>query len=135
MVARGSEGQGQPAKDQGGDDDIGEGGDPQGGDNDLQEEVVEAECVQGSRHGRDADDVLWIGKRDAEGTFIWQDQNIQDVYLRYLDEGMLTVQVRVTVDLHYAQLGPRVPLGTFLWIWVPFRFPFLSQGPLISNLG
>ena len=69
-----------------------------GGDDDLEEEVVEAECLQGSRHGRDAHDILWIGKRDAEGTFIWRDQNIQDVYVRYLDEGMLTVRVRVTVD-------------------------------------
>ena len=61
--------------------------------------MVEAECIQGSRHGKNADDVLWIGQRDAEDTFIWRDQKIQDVYLRYLDEGMLTLQVRVTVDL------------------------------------
>ena len=60
---------------------------------------MEAECLQGSRHGRDAHDVLWIGKQDAEGTFIWRDQQIQDAYVHYLDKRMLTLHIRVTVDL------------------------------------
>ena len=38
-------------------------------------------------------------RANAEGTFIWRDQQIQDVYVRYQDEGILTLHIRVTVDL------------------------------------
>ena len=55
--------------------------------------------MQGARQGRDALDILWIGKKDEEGTFIWKGKNIQDIYLRYLEEGLLTVHVRCTVNV------------------------------------
>ena len=55
--------------------------------------------MQGARQGRDALDILWIERKDEEGTFIWKGKSIQDIYLRYLDEGLLTVHVRCTVSV------------------------------------
>ena len=56
-------------------------------------------CVQGSSHGKDAEDIIWIGKLDPEGTFMWQGKRIMDLYFRYLNEGLITLQVRCTVDM------------------------------------
>ena len=60
--------------------------------------------MRGSKHGKDAEDVIWIGQIDAEGTFIWQGKSIQDLYVRYLDEGLLTLHVRCTVDVKLKDL-------------------------------
>ena len=85
---------------QGGDVDIGAGGDLLGGDGDQggdDEELIH--WMQGARQGKDAHDVIWIGKRDETGTFLWKGKQIRDIYLRYVNQGLQTVHVRATVDV------------------------------------
>ena len=110
LVGLGVDGQGETEKpvQEGGDDDFNH----QGGDNDTrdqgrevmdggdeEDQLVTYHCVQGSRQGRHAPDILWIGKNDKERSFIWQGKRIHDIYLRYLDEGLLTVLVRCMMNV------------------------------------
>ena len=67
-----------------------------GGD---EEDQVDIHCLQGSRQGRVAQYILWIGKKDEEGSLIWQGKRILDLYFRFLNDGLLTLHVWCTVDV------------------------------------
>ena len=45
-----------------------------------------------------SDDIIWISQLDPEGTFMWHGRVIHDLYFRYMDQGLLTLHVRCTVD-------------------------------------
>ena len=104
MVAPGSEGQGkveQPAKDQGGDDDIGEGGEDQiGGDLGGEGDKGGVYSLGAGRETGQRCPGHPLDREEGRGGDVpLEGKNIQDIYLRYLDQGLLTVHVRATVNV------------------------------------